>query len=1366
MRNLIRIQDTLHSIQFQTSEGDKNVIAERLGDDNIVSIACSQALGKLYLLTASGILICFENHDGLSWKYSTKLLFEDMVEDWFKVDYVAVTNTVVCISRQGSLVCIEEDAVDGNPIGEPDQIGVIEGGIVAASWHPDYSCLVIFTNNNTILSMSNSWEVLNEVQFPHKVVNSKADLSWKGDGEMLSIVSIDEVDGVSKVRILNPQLEIVATSRNVGEGAASVMKGIGCVVAFATNGAYVAAHQVKPGGEGHAVALVEKNGLKHGDFDIRTPAVPVQHKPWEVTALDWDLPSTLLAVAMRSYPIDKSSSTINFVGCVQVYYRENYHWYLKQQWVDHDLTWLGFDSELANRLYLSQLVEIPSLSGIIYDQALRVVDIYWSVSRTETRDSTVCVSDGSSLLLTPLGYHSVPPPMSMYQENLAAFQANWKFSVASQVSFWNTESARGKCWGMSTLLSDKADTVIHLGDDRGKVTKLFGFELDKTIESLLKSEVGGESEEVANELLLLIRQVRFRQVLITEGDGQVIVHFIGSKALSHYINIDLDAPLMISSRTGAQPVVADDFVVSLIATSNDFYAATTPDSAIVRNSGIFKAFRLLNGFTGAIYYASHIFNAVHDIALGVHHASTGDYEVVSLSHKDFQWTVDGEEVPIVLWLHQDDRQFERHVIATVPEVSPLFTVISNAQAIAEEEERLKAQAVAGISSSGASSTPALPSVDQEIKEFTVIALSNRNRLYCSDILLVAGASSYAFNHSFNLLMFITLGTKPHLHFSSLTTLQRLSAMQAADEEGVANGICFECAEARPVERGAKLVTSVANDSKVVIQLPRGNLEIFEPRPMILLKAQRLLVVDALSSVSPQLLECLVLLRRQRVDLNYLVDFNPVIFLEQAHNFVRQALGVAGSTYNQDRSDLLSLFITSLDPQDVTMTKYVYFDRTMFAQRVQRREYIIKNKFEQDTKVNRVCECLRQSLLTLLQEEHCLQAMNPLLCTYAKQRPPLLVDALKLIKSITTSSASGSSASVRGVSMTSAIKYLAFLAEGSQIFDAALGVCDFDMARAIARQCQMDPKVYLPLLEGFESIAKGFSITSSLGYLMLYRVNKHLKRNEVATEAFCKLIRTLHEDDVKWSNNDSGTLESEVAGGKIISKEQVQSLISTAEKELLPQVIEIVKEDNSFHTIMMRMNGLEKEFSRTLVSTSSSTQLIRRFITAVRKGYAEKQLSEMNYSGAITAFLSTHPPCAVEAVEAALSQGNWLNALSIAGRYHSSILDANGKKRSALDPTRIAQEIVSSYRSNQEFVSFMGDVEESEQQWVSASPPSSSMASDEEDKALLAARLSIDYCQDAESAVAILVTAQKWSRAIEVASQQHRLDLFDEVCRNG
>src|SRR3546814_12279368 len=64
-----------------------------------------------------------------------------------------------------------------------------------------------------------------------------------------------------------------------------------------------------------------------------------------------------------------------------------------------------------------------------------------------------------------------------------------------------------------------------------------------------------------------------------------------------------------------------------------------------------------------------------------------------------------------------------------------------------------------------------------------------------------------------------------------------------------------------------MVCTVNDTPKVVIQLPRGNLEGFEPRPLILQQIYRLLELE-------QLGDALVVMRRQRVDMNLAADNHP------------------------------------------------------------------------------------------------------------------------------------------------------------------------------------------------------------------------------------------------------------------------------------------------------------------------------------------------------------------------------------------------------------------------------------------------------------------------------------------------------------
>jgi hypothetical protein len=279
MRNLAILQDHLHALEWENASSPQG--------SRIVSLTCNHAANKVYVLHGDGKIVCFEFLESLVPKYSLQLKFEDDVENWFRIDYIPLTNAIVCISSEGSIATFEEEN-ESSPT-EPEQIGVIDGGVAAAKWHPDYSSVLLITNNNTILCMSNTWDVVSEIDIPERKLSIPIDLSWKGDGELFSIVSTDAADGISRVRLYNSShFELLHVAQNVAqEGNAAIMKGVGHVLSFATNGSYIAVHQKKVGTQIEQVrilnflcypksncpvpqiALIEKNGLRHGDFDLR-----------------------------------------------------------------------------------------------------------------------------------------------------------------------------------------------------------------------------------------------------------------------------------------------------------------------------------------------------------------------------------------------------------------------------------------------------------------------------------------------------------------------------------------------------------------------------------------------------------------------------------------------------------------------------------------------------------------------------------------------------------------------------------------------------------------------------------------------------------------------------------------------------------------------------------------------------------------------------------------------------------------------------------------------------------------------------------------------------------------------------------------
>src|SRR3546814_12656319 len=102
-----------------------------------------------------------------------------------------------------------------------------------------------------------------------------------------------------------------------------------------------------------------------------------------------------------------------------------------------------------------------------------------------------------------------------------------------------------------------------------------------------------------------------------------------------------------------------------------------------------------------------------------------------------------------------------------------------------------------------------------------------------------------------------------------------------------------------------MVCTVNDTPKVVIPLPRGNLEGFEPRPLILQQIYRLLELE-------QLGDALVVMRRQRVDMNLAADHHPGAWVVQRLPLlVEQAATV----------EALNLFISALRNENVVATKY-------------------------------------------------------------------------------------------------------------------------------------------------------------------------------------------------------------------------------------------------------------------------------------------------------------------------------------------------------------------------------------------------------------------------------------------------------------
>lgn len=218
------------------------LIREEGVSSDVVSVCVNHASSSLHLLMTSGEIINVDTSDELKIASICRLFFEEIVEKWFVLDFLVLNSCLVAVSYEGSIATIEASEETGQ-LTISEQIGMIDGGIADACWSPAFDILAIATYNHSIMLMSNTWEPIQEVPFLAFDHSYPIKISWKGDGELLTVLAKDASDGIVRVRVFDRSLEVTAVCHNVGDGPASVVKDIGTALSFAVNGSLIAYHQ-------------------------------------------------------------------------------------------------------------------------------------------------------------------------------------------------------------------------------------------------------------------------------------------------------------------------------------------------------------------------------------------------------------------------------------------------------------------------------------------------------------------------------------------------------------------------------------------------------------------------------------------------------------------------------------------------------------------------------------------------------------------------------------------------------------------------------------------------------------------------------------------------------------------------------------------------------------------------------------------------------------------------------------------------------------------------------------------------------------------------------------------------------------------
>ncbi|PNH07535.1 Elongator complex protein 1 [Tetrabaena socialis] len=252
----------------------------------------------------------------------------------------------LCIATRGGTIGLLHLGEGGGQRFE--QVGSISDGVAALEWSPDGELLALLSGSGNLLVMNQAWELLHEGPALGPIATSAAPppapppppaavpqprdggISWRGDGKYFAVVCPDPAAASGKappyrVAIWDRATLELHASGEAAEGllplpawqpngrhlyvpgaAAAPAKAETRPRAAAADGApaapaagAVAGEEVASGGGGacRSVLLYERNGLRHGGFDLPSTG---QSPPWRrtgpVCSMAWSCDSELLAL--------------------------------------------------------------------------------------------------------------------------------------------------------------------------------------------------------------------------------------------------------------------------------------------------------------------------------------------------------------------------------------------------------------------------------------------------------------------------------------------------------------------------------------------------------------------------------------------------------------------------------------------------------------------------------------------------------------------------------------------------------------------------------------------------------------------------------------------------------------------------------------------------------------------------------------------------------------------------------------------------------------------------------------------------------------------------------------------------------------
>lgn len=345
-------------------------------------------------------------------------------DDILLLQYFADIQTACLVLAGGDIIVVREEPLPGQE--RIEIVGSVDVGITAAAWAPDEELLAIVTRGDTLVLMSRDFEPVTETglsaedlkaskhvsvgwgkketQFqgkrakamrdptmpesvdegkPSPQDDGKTTISWRGDGQYFAVNGVIQ----EHRRVIR-----VFSREAVLDSASEPVDGLESALSWRPYGNLIAG--IKRSSQKAEVVFFERNGLRHGEFDLRLSEDDIQSWASRIE-LSWNVDSTVLAVG--------------YLDRLQLWTMGNYHYYLKQEVL------LPTDNSHA-ALKPQWHPEVPLRLQTINGRRHLDLTYHFRVNRGSLLPGidygAVAVIDGKVLKLTPLRQAGVPPPMA------------------------------------------------------------------------------------------------------------------------------------------------------------------------------------------------------------------------------------------------------------------------------------------------------------------------------------------------------------------------------------------------------------------------------------------------------------------------------------------------------------------------------------------------------------------------------------------------------------------------------------------------------------------------------------------------------------------------------------------------------------------------------------------------------------------------------------------------------------------------------------------------------------------------------------------------------------------------------------------